>query len=62
VEKIFPLSQEYLNLRDFLIKNRKYNHEIFDYAKQFVEADMILIAAPYWDLSFPEILKLIWKI
>ncbi len=39
VEKIFPLSQEYLNLRDFLIKNRKYNHEIFDYAKQFVEAD-----------------------
>ncbi len=26
-------------------------------ARQFAEADMIVIAAPYWDLSFPAILK-----
>ena len=26
-------------------------------ARQFAEADIIVIAAPYWDLSFPAILK-----
>lgn len=26
-------------------------------AKQFAQADEILVAAPYWDLSFPSILK-----
>ena len=26
-------------------------------ARQFAEADIILVAAPYWDLSFPAILK-----
>jgi FMN-dependent NADH-azoreductase len=27
------------------------------YAKQFAEADEIVIAAPFWDLSFPALLK-----
>lgn len=26
-------------------------------AKQFAEADVIVIAAPYWDMSFPAVLK-----
>ena len=26
-------------------------------ARQFAEADIIVVAAPYWDLSFPSILK-----
>ena len=30
---------------------------MFDYAKQFAGADTIIIAAPYWDLSFPATLK-----
>ena len=30
---------------------------MFYYAKQFAEADEIVIAAPFWDLSFPAILK-----
>ena len=30
---------------------------MFKYAKQFASADVILISAPYWDLSFPAILK-----
>ena len=29
----------------------------FDLAKQFASADTIVIAAPYWDLSFPSLLK-----
>lgn len=28
------------------------------YAKEFAEADLIVIAAPLWDLSFPSILKI----
>ncbi len=29
----------------------------FDFARQFTEADSIVIAAPYWDLSYPAKLK-----
>ena len=31
---------------------------MFYYAKQFAEADEIVIAAPFWDLSFPAMLKI----
>ena len=56
-EKITPLYKEQLELRDDLIKDKNYNHPMFKYAKQFANADIILISAPYWDLSFPAILK-----
>ena len=56
-EKIEPLHKDRLNLRDGLIKDKNYNHSMFKYAKQFANADIILISAPYWDLSFPAILK-----
>ena len=56
-EKIVPLYREQLELRDSLIKDKNYNHSMFKYAKQFANADIILISAPYWDLSFPAILK-----
>ena len=49
-EKIPPLYQEQLNLRDNLIKNKNFDHPIFEYAKQFANANIILISAPYWDL------------
>ena len=29
----------------------------YRFARQFAEADCILISAPYWDLSFPAVLK-----
>ena len=56
-EEITPLYKEQLKLRDSLIKDKNYNHPMFKYAKQFASADVILISAPYWDLSFPAILK-----
>ncbi len=48
--------------RDKLIKRDQlskegFNDKMFDLAKQFKDADEILIAAPYWDLSFPALLK-----
>ena len=33
----------------------------FEYARQFSEADIIVIGAPFWDLSFPSILKLYFE-
>ena len=30
---------------------------MFDYAKQFASADRILVAAPYWDFTFPARMK-----
>ncbi|MCD2347134.1 FMN-dependent NADH-azoreductase [Clostridium guangxiense] len=33
------------------------NHPILKYAYQFVETDKYIIAAPFWNLSFPAILK-----
>ena len=54
----FPtINEEYLNMRDRLISEEEYQNPLFDLARQFSEADEIVIAAPYWDLSFPAVLK-----
>lgn len=55
---ILPLNAERLNKRTQLIESGQYNDPLFDYAKQFALADTIVIAAPFWDLSFPAILRI----
>lgn len=57
-EKIEPLDRESLALRDRLIKERITDHPLLQYAKEFSRADTIVVAAPYWDLSFPSLLKI----
>ena len=59
LEKIaFPIvNEEYLNKRDQLISAGDFQSPAFDLARQFSEAKTIVIAAPYWDLSFPAMLK-----
>ena len=52
-----PLNYVRLTERDALIRKGDFSDEVFRYARQFREADEIMIAAPYWDLSFPAILK-----
>ena len=52
-----PLSEERLNRRTWLIEEADYTDAMFDLARQFQQADEIVIAAPYWDLSFPAALK-----
>ena len=56
-EKILPLNEERLEHRTALIEKGNYDYECFKYAKQFADADIIVISAPFWDLSFPAILK-----
>ena len=56
-EKIKALTEDTLSKRTELIAKGDYSDPMFDCAKQFAEADTIVISAPYWDLSFPASLK-----
>ena len=58
VENIEPLNAELLEKRESLLKDGKLDDPMFRYAKQFADADEIVIAAPFWDLSFPAQLKI----
>lgn len=54
---LYPLSEEELNKRTAYIEKGEYSNPMFDPAKQFADAEIIVIAAPYWDMSFPASLK-----
>ena len=56
-EKPLPLDEERLKLRTELIAKKAFASPIFQYAREFAEAETIVIAAPFWDLSFPSALK-----
>lgn len=54
----FPAVDEgFLRMRDRLVSGREFQSPVFDLARQFSMAETIVIAAPYWDLSFPAALK-----
>lgn len=57
-EKPEPVTEEIIAKRDRAIIENDFSDPYFDLAKQFANADTIIIAAPYWDLSFPAVLKL----
>lgn len=59
-----PLNRERLEYRTKLIEMKNYEDKIFEYAKQFSNAETIVIAAPYWDESYPAILKIymLWEL
>ncbi len=51
------LNAETLAKRDALLAAGDFDDPMFDMAKQFRDAERIVIGAPFWDLSFPAILK-----
>jgi len=53
-----PLDEETLQRRTELISAHYYSDNMFNLAKQFASADIIVISAPHWDLSFPALLKI----
>lgn len=55
--KLSPLTRERLDERDTALYNRNYDAGILRLARQFAQADTIVIAAPFWDLSIPTLLK-----
>ncbi len=46
-----------LDDRDALAKVGAFDAPVFSLARQFREADRIVVAAPFWDLSFPAALR-----
>ena len=54
----FPaVDAAFLEKRDGLLREGRFDDPLFALARQFAEAGEIVIAAPYWDLSFPAALK-----
>ncbi len=56
-EHIVPVDEETLNRRIALLEQGEFSHPDFRYARQFAEADTIVMSAPYWDFSFPAAIK-----
>ena len=56
-EPLLPLMEGGFRQRDELLQKGDFSHRRFDYAWQFQKADAILIAAPFYDLSIPALLK-----
>lgn len=57
-ENLAPLNRATLKERERLLKLGELDAPMFKYAKQFAQADEIVIGAPFWDLAFPSILKI----
>ena len=57
-ERMRPLTRESLRERDRLLAEGALGRPRFDYAKQFAGADVVVFAAPFWDMSFPALLKI----
>ena len=56
-EEISYFKDSYFDQREALLAENRRDHPRFRYAHQFAQADRIVIAAPFWDLSFPALLK-----
>ena len=56
-EQLLPLNNDRLQRRNGYVVAGDFAEEIFRYARQFAQADEIVIAAPYWDLLFPAVLR-----
>ena len=52
-----PFDAEMLNERDALASVGAWEAPVFDLARQFRAADAIVVAAPFWDMSYPAALR-----
>ncbi|MCD8195762.1 MAG: NAD(P)H-dependent oxidoreductase [Lachnospiraceae bacterium] len=53
-----PLVGDFFEERQRLLEKGNRTHPRFRFAHQFAEADRIVVAAPFWDLSVPAIVKI----
>ena len=56
-EKIPPLNTERLKYRQELLAAEAFDDPMLRWGRQFRQADTIVIAAPFYDYSFPSALK-----
>lgn len=57
-ESLAPLTGAFFVERERLLAENNRDHPRFRYAHQFSQADRVIVAAPFWDLGFPALLKL----
>ncbi|MBR6701048.1 MAG: NAD(P)H-dependent oxidoreductase [Firmicutes bacterium] len=57
-EEMRPYNNDMVDERYKIVEDQDWDHPMLKYAKQFAEADRIVIGAPYWDLAFPSLLKI----
>ena len=56
-ENLSYLSGDFFEERETLIQQKQLDHPRFHHAREFAQYDKIIMAAPFWDLSFPALLK-----
>jgi len=52
-----PFDAAALNARDALAAAGDFDAPVFNLARQFRNADAVVVAAPYWDMSYPAALR-----
>lgn len=57
-EPLRPHDARSLARRDELIAAKAWDDPAFRWARQFAQADTVVISAPFWDYSFPALLKI----
>lgn len=57
-ERLEPLYPETLAQQAVMEQAKQFDHPMFAIAREFVAADKLIIAAPFWELSFPAILRI----
>ena len=56
-QDLSPLTLKELEIRGESAKTKDFSNDIFKLPNQFANADIIVVAAPYWDLTFPAVVK-----
>ena len=56
-EALLPLTARTLAQRDAILREGRLDDPMLRYAREFAAAEEIVLAAPYWDLSFPASVK-----
>ena len=56
-EGIPPLDLKGMEERDAAVRSGDLSAPILRYARQFAQADTVVVAAPYWDLLFPTVVR-----
>lgn len=57
-ENLAPLTGDFFEQRQRLLEQGDFSHPRFRYARQLAQADLVVVAAPFWDLAFPALLKI----
>ncbi len=56
-EQIQPLDMTGMAERERAVQEGDWDAPILRYARQFAAADTVVVAAPYWDLLFPAVVR-----